>query len=588
MRRAKQKKSYRYAFFIFLGIWVFWTSLGSTSCGPNVPSETNDEYTPDLTIIGKESQSIERNAVDGVSTPENTTQEFSSLEEDSPQETSSEKVSSPEGAESSTEPSPEGGPQEDNPETTTTPEPSPEPQPEPRPEPKPEPRPEAPQPCKTRITYGSAWIHAANRTTYYDDVNGFVTWDGSCKVDSAGNAYATLSNGWKPFFSGKNCVIALDYQGSCTSVPGRCETRISYGSTWLKAPNHPNSFDDVAGSITWDGICNGGGGQSRALLSNSWEPHFSGNSGCDLSFRYTQCGGLFANPVVNGNCPDPGVLKEGNTYYMACTSGHYRYPIHSSTDLVHWRNRGTVFTDAVHPNWASGDFWAPELHKVGNRFVVYYSARSKSSGTFAIGAAWSNSVLGPYQDIGSPLVTEPSPGAIDAHYFRASNGKQYILWKLDGNAVGRSTPIKIQQLAADGLSRTGSITTILSNTLSWEGALVEGAWMIEQGGYFYLFYSGNGYASSRYGVGVARASSPLGPFTKSGSPILTSKGAWGGPGHGSILRGPSGDWVHVYHSWVAGKVGQSPGRLVLVDRIQWQNNWPVMRSAPSSRSQPLP
>ncbi len=163
-----------------------------------------------------------------------------------------------------------------------------------------------------------------------------------------------------------------------------------------------------------------------------------------------------------------------------------------------------------------------------------------------------------------------------------------MLWKVDGNAVGQSTPIKIQELTPDGLSLVGSPKTILQNTLSWEGALVEGPWMVEHGGSFYLFYSANGYASTKYAIGVARASSPLGPFEKAGAPILTSAAGFAGPGHGSVLIGPSGDWVHVYHSWLAGKVGQEPRALVLVDRIRWSGGWPSMLAAPSSRSAPLP
>lgn len=450
------------------------------------------------------------------------------------------------------------------------------------------PRPEAaPLPCTTRITYGSTWIKPANHPASHDVVQGLVTWDGYCKVDAAGNAWATLSNGWKPFFSGRSCIIALDYSGACNPAPDGCATRVSYGPAWLVASNHPDHHDDVGGVVTWDGLCHANGDSSWAQLSNGWTPHFKGANACDLAFRYTQCGGLFANPVVNQDCPDPGVLKDGNTYYMVCTPG-WAYPIRSSPDLVHWTDRGTVFTSASHPTWGTGKFWAPELHKVAGKFVVYFSAVSSTTGTFAIGAGWSSTPLGPYQDIGAPLVTEPAPGAIDAHYFRASSGKHYLLWKVDGNAVGQPTPIKIQELAADGLSRVGAPTTILSNTLAWEGALVEGPFMIERGGFFYLFYSGNGYASPSYGVGVARATSPLGPFTKAGTPILVSKGAWAGPGHGSVLKGPSGDWVHVYHSWVAGKVNQAPGRVVLVDRLQWENDWPLMRGAPSSRSQPLP
>lgn len=443
-----------------------------------------------------------------------------------------------------------------------------------------------PVPCTTRIRYGSGWMKPPNHPEPYDDVAGLVTWDGSCAVDSAGNAFATLSNGWKPFFEGRSCVIALDAKGDCSPAPGACATRVSYGPAWLPAPNHPAYYDDVPGVLTWDGVCSAAGADSSARLSNGWAPHFKGASSCDLSFRHTQCGGLYENPVVASDCPDPGVLKEGSQYFMVCTGGNY--PIRSSTDLVSWKLEGTVFDPSTKPKWATGDFWAPEIHKVGSKFVVYFSARNAANNALAVGAASASNVLGPYTDLGQPLVNDPNPGVIDAHYFRAPSGEHYLLWKVDGNATNTSTPIRIQALAPDGLSRTGPITTLITNTLGWEGDLVEGPWMIHEGGQFYLFYSGSFYASASYAVGVARASSPLGPFTKLGSPIVVSKPGWAGPGHGSVVRGPKGDWVHVYHSWVGGKAGQPPGRLVLVDRIVFDGGWPRMYGGPTSRSQPLP
>lgn len=239
--------------------------------------------------------------------------------------------------------------------------------------------------CSTRITYGSTWIKPPNHPADHDDVEGRVTWDGSCKVDATGNAYATLSNGWKPIFKGRSCVIALDYSGGCSPAPGKCATRVSYGPTWVPAPSHPASHDDVGGVLTWDGICHASGGQSWALLSNGWKPHFSGSNACDLAFRHTQCGGLFENPVVSKDCPDPGVLEVGGTYYMACTPG-YAFPIRSSKDLVHWKQQGTVFSAASHPAWGTSHFWAPELHQVGGKFVVYFSARHGATNTFAVGA----------------------------------------------------------------------------------------------------------------------------------------------------------------------------------------------------------
>src|SRR5690349_792422 len=71
------------------------------------------------------------------------------------------------------------------------------------------------QPCTTRITYASSWIRPSGHPSDFDDADGFVSWDGTCTDDGA-NSYATLSNGWKPYFTGHQaCAIALDTAGAC-------------------------------------------------------------------------------------------------------------------------------------------------------------------------------------------------------------------------------------------------------------------------------------------------------------------------------------------------------------------------------------
>lgn len=445
------------------------------------------------------------------------------------------------------------------------------------------------EPCITRITYGAAWLRPANHPADYDDVAGVVTWNGQCAQDASNNSYATFSNGWQPYFIGRSgCVLAFDQRGDCpTAAPTSCQTRISYGDTWFRAPSHPNDYDDVNETVTWDGVCRASGSDGQAVLSNGWAPTFNGAGNCEIALRYRQCGGLYENAVVPTDCPDPGVLKNGNTYYMACTGGGAnKYPLRKSTNLVNWTSVGHVLNANEIPAWADRDFWAPELHKVGSKFVLYFSARH-NNGIFAIGTATAMNPEGPYTAQATPLLQTGSPGVIDVHYFEAPNGTKYLLWKPDGNAIGQTTPIRIQPLSADGLSLTGSATTLLTNTLGWEGALIEAPWMIFEGGWYYLFYSANGYASNAYAIGVARSQSPTGPFTKKGDPILVTRGAWAGPGHGSIVKGPRGDWVHVYHSWRAGQVGSS-GRLILVDRVGFSGGWPNMISAPSRGSQPLP
>ena len=447
-----------------------------------------------------------------------------------------------------------------------------------------------PPPCTTRITYGNTWIRGAGHPADYDDIIGAVTWDGVC-TDDGTNSYAVLSNGWRPYFTGRGaCVIALDYAASCPSVPSSCATRVTYGTSWAHGPGHAAQYDDTADAVSWDGVCHPSGAQSYAVLSNGWRPYFDGSNNCGFSMRYTQCGGLYDNAVVATDCPDPGVVRDGATYVMVCTGGGGGglYPIRTSTDLVHWTLRGAIFPAGREPAWATGDFWAPEIHHVGTHWVAYFSARNRGDNSLAIGAASGPSATGPFTDIGRPLIDDPRPGVIDVSQYQAPDGTRYLLWKTDGNQTGAPTPIHIQRLASDGLSLTGSATTLITNDQSWEAGLVEGPWMINEGGMYYLFYSANGYASPSYAIGVARSASPLGPFVKAPGPILVSKGAWAGPGHGSVVRAPGGEWVHVYHAWVAGRIGSAPGRQVLVDRIEWAGGWPRMLGAPSSRSQPLP
>ena len=64
---------------------------------------------------------------------------------------------------------------------------------------------------RTKITYGSAWIHPPNHPEQFDLVDGRVTWDGNCTRKPDGNYYAVLSNGFQPVFSGGTCSVSFDY-----------------------------------------------------------------------------------------------------------------------------------------------------------------------------------------------------------------------------------------------------------------------------------------------------------------------------------------------------------------------------------------
>jgi GH43 family beta-xylosidase len=435
--------------------------------------------------------------------------------------------------------------------------------------------------CDTKITYGDTWIRPSTHPEQFDIASGTVTWDGTCYSDGI-NSYAVLSNGWRPYFTGLNsCVMAFD--STCATAP-TCSTRVTYGASWIH-PSHPAMYDDAGGRVFWDRACVNEGTNSYATLSNGWKPYFTGLNACAMSFRYTDCGGLYKNPVFPNDCADPGVIHDGTQYVATCTSGGAAdaFPIRTSKDLVTWTHAGFIFPLARRPTWAKGDFWAPEIHRVGTGYIAYYTARH-SDGRLSIGAATSTSALGPFTDIGVPLVHDSAMGMIDATMFVDTAGVRYLVWKADGNAVGQPTPIYGQQLSADGKSLVGTRRTLISNNLSWEGGVVEAPWVVAKDGYYYLFYSGNAYYNSTYAIGVARATSPLGPYTKLGAPILKTAGGWVGPGHGSVVTSPAGTTTMVYHAWNSAHTA----RVMLIDAITWSNGWPAMPEAPSAGSRPMP
>jgi arabinan endo-1,5-alpha-L-arabinosidase len=294
------------------------------------------------------------------------------------------------------------------------------------------------------------------------------------------------------------------------------------------------------------------------------------------------------NALVRENCPDPAIFRAHGPsalFYVVCTTNDNDAPdklaLRRSADLVTWEPAGFVFPRGAWPTWARRDFWAPEIHRVGDRYIAYFTARDLG-GQLCIGAATADHPEGPWRDLGQPLLRDPGVGLIDAHYFQDSDGRSYLYWKEDGNglrgAARRPSVICAQEIAADGLTFVGPRVELIRNDLRWEGLVVEGPWVVHRHGAYFLFYAAHKFNSRRYATGVARSASPLGPFEKLESPILRSNRRWHGPGHGSVISIGERDYF-VYHAWEPGRIDRRwdvsvHPRMMLVDRIEWDGGWP--------------
>lgn len=306
----------------------------------------------------------------------------------------------------------------------------------------------------------------------------------------------------------------------------------------------------------------------------------SASRGSLVRFSAATCR-TFVNPVKKSTA-DPGVLLWQDQYYMVSTAGDPWFGISVSDDLVNWRSTGkNVFKGpGTHP-WGTDRFWAPEIHRVGNRFAVYYSA-ADTTGRLAVGVATADNILGPYTDLGKPLIRMDF-GVIDVNFFRDDNGRQYLYWKEDGG----NTRIYAQEVNQAGTGFIGSPVVVIQKGLAWEGSKgIEGTWVMKKNGTYYMFYSGELYSADRYAVGVAKASSPLSTFTKKGDPILKSGPRWKGPGHNATAKVGTTDYM-VYHAWDT-KAG-SGSRVALVDKISWVDGWPTIGNGlPTEGAQSYP
>jgi xylan 1,4-beta-xylosidase len=297
----------------------------------------------------------------------------------------------------------------------------------------------------------------------------------------------------------------------------------------------------------------------------------------------------YHNPVVAGDYPDPSVMRVGEDYWAATTTGDWapHFALLRSRDLVNWQKVGYVFQ--TKPAWTKGDFWAPEVINDRGRFFVFYVARRdegpKKKGTLCVAVAAAAAPEGPYIDRG-PLVCEiperKNVGSIDPAFVHDEHGDPFLVWKADGNDARPNEPTSIyaQKLSEDGTRLLGKRKEILRNDAPWEGSVTEGSFLLRRGDWFYHFYAGNACCgrACNYAVGVARSRHLLGPWEKyARNPIIAANHDWQCPGHGSIVETQDGRDFFLYHSYRQRRDTFSIGRESVLDEVKWSaDGWPVV------------
>ena len=316
-------------------------------------------------------------------------------------------------------------------------------------------------------------------------------------------------------------------------------------------------------------------------------------------------------PAIASDFPDPSILHDfatGDVFAYATNAaapggGLLNTPVSRAANLHMAAWSAPVDALPQLPRWARGSYtWAPAIvHRAGEPYRLYFTARYGYSNRPCIGVAISQSPTGPFTSTSQtkPLVCPIGEGgAIDPSVFEEGDGSEYLLWKTDANCCQGAPTLYIQQLSQDGLSLAGpqsgdgpwllpDATPLIHADQTWEGGVIEAPTLRKHDGRYYLFYSGGDYATNRYAIGYASAASLLGPYRKANDPILTSSmSGLQGPGGQDVFDDPDGETWIAFHAWQG--VRPSRFRTLYFGHLLWKSDGPIVAPECSTQSATAP
>ncbi|MDF9828957.1 glycoside hydrolase family 43 protein [Parabacteroides sp. PF5-6] len=273
--------------------------------------------------------------------------------------------------------------------------------------------------------------------------------------------------------------------------------------------------------------------------------------------------GSYINPVktidqTEIHLADPFVYKHDGIYYMTGTSNLPEgegFVCYRSTDLAVWEYLGELYRKPENHIGVYG-FWAPEVKYYKGKFYMTYSCYVEKYGRMLTCLAVSEKPGGPFVDLYTPWF-DLGYSAIDANIFVDDDGTPYVYYSRNGMQDSLATgELYVAKLKTD-LSGLDSEPVFISGAsqpwerVNWErNRCNEGSFVFKRKGTYYMTYSANDTGYEYYGVGVAYAKNPMGPWTKSAdNPLITtdlSKGV-SSPGHNSIVEMPDGNLYMIYH-----------------------------------------
>ena len=285
---------------------------------------------------------------------------------------------------------------------------------------------------------------------------------------------------------------------------------------------------------------------------------------------------------------DPSSIVKCKDEYWVFYTGR-GVPSYHSRDLVKWKRGPAVFMTA--PEWIAKivpenrnmSYWAPDIIKLGDRYLLYYSVSSFGKMTSAIGLA-TNPTLDPndpayhWTDQGFVVRTQEGDNhnAIDPAIFHDNDGS---LWMTYGSYWSGIKLIQLDPQTGKRLAPDSKLVSIAYNQS------IEASYLCRHDDYYYLFVNWGSCCQgpkSTYNLRIGRSKTITGPYLdKAGVDLLhsggslflaTTNGPLIGPGHAGTLSAEGRDW---FTSDFEGDLRMNGKATLAVMPLRWRaDGWP--------------
>jgi arabinan endo-1,5-alpha-L-arabinosidase len=212
-------------------------------------------------------------------------------------------------------------------------------------------------------------------------------------------------------------------------------------------------------------------------------------------------------------------------------------------------------------------YWAPDIMKVGGRYLLYYAVSTMGKMTSAIGLA-TNATLDPrdpayhWTDEGVVVRTQEGDNynAIDPTVFEDTDGS---LWLTFGSYWSGIKLIQLDPKTGKRIAADSEIYPLAYNES------IEASYLCKHDDYYYLFVNWGSCCQgpkSTYNIRVGRSKTITGPF------LATANGPLIGPGHAGTLTAEGKTW---FTSDFEGDLRMDGKATLAIMPLRWDaDGWP--------------